>query len=45
MGGIQAAVNAQKAASELEGNLYDSIFDNAGGLFGSLFDSLRPTPD
>jgi hypothetical protein len=45
MGGIQAAVNAQKAASELEGNLYDSIFDNAGGLFGSFFDSLRPTPD
>ena len=45
MGGIQAAVNAQKAASELEGNLYDSIFDNAGGLFGSLYDSLRPTPD
>jgi hypothetical protein len=41
MGGIQAAVNAQKAASELEGNLYDSIFDNAGGLFGSFFDSLR----
>jgi hypothetical protein len=45
MGGIQAAVNAQKAASELEGNLYDSIFDNAGGLFGGLFNSLRPTPD
>lgn len=41
MGGIQAAVNAQKAASELEGNLYDSIFDNAGGLFGSFFDELR----
>ena len=33
LGGIQAAVNAQKAASELEGNVIDSIFDNAGGLF------------
>ena len=40
MGGIQAAVNAQKAASELEGNLYDSIFDNAGGLFGNFFDEI-----
>jgi len=33
LGGIQAAVNAQKAASELEGNVIDSIFDNASGLF------------
>jgi hypothetical protein len=33
LGGIQAAVNAQKAASELEGNIIDSVFDNAGGLF------------
>ena len=40
MGGIQAAVNAQKAASELEGNIYDSIFDNAGGLFGNFFNEL-----
>lgn len=33
LGGIQAAVNAQKAASELEGNVIDSLFDNASGLF------------
>ena len=36
LGGIQAAVNAQKAASELEGNLYNSLLDNAGGLFEGL---------
>ena len=36
LGGIQAAVNAQKAASELEGNIIDSVFDNAGGLFDFL---------
>ena len=40
LGGIQAGVNSMKAASELEGNIYDSIFDNAGGLLGGLFDFL-----
>ena len=33
LGGIQAAVNAQKAGAELEGNVWDSIMDNASGLF------------
>lgn len=37
MNGLQAAINAQKSASELEGNLYDAIFDNAGGLLGNFF--------
>jgi len=37
LGGMQTAVNAQKAASELKGNIYDSILDNAGGLFDGLF--------
>ena len=37
LGGLQTAVNAQKAASELKGNIYDSILDNAGGLFDGLF--------
>ena len=37
LGGLQTAVNAQKAASELKGNIYDSILDNAGGLFEGLF--------
>ena len=40
LGGIQAAVNAQKAASELEGNLYDSLLDNASGMFESLLGGL-----
>jgi hypothetical protein len=38
LGGIQAGVNSMKAASELEGNLYDSIFDNVGGLLSGIFD-------
>ena len=33
LGGAQVDVNANKAASELKGNIYDSILDNAGGLF------------
>jgi len=37
LGGLQTAVNAQKAARELKGNIYDSILDNAGGLFDGLF--------
>lgn len=37
LGGMQTAINAQKAASELKGNIYDSILDNAGGLFEGLF--------
>ena len=40
LGGIQAGVNSMKAASELEGNIYDSIFDNAGGLLGGIFGDL-----
>ena len=38
LGGIQAGVNSMKAASELEGNIYDSIFDNVGGLLSGIFD-------
>jgi hypothetical protein len=38
LGGIQAGVNSMKAASELEGNIYDSIFDNVGGLLTGIFD-------
>lgn len=37
LGGRQVGVNAMKAASELEGNLYDSVLDNAfsgNGIFG-----------
>lgn len=41
LGGIQAGVNSMKAASELEGNIYDSIFDNAGSLVGGLFDIFK----
>ena len=41
LGGIQARVNSMKAASELEGNIYDSIFDNAGSLVGGLFDIFK----
>ena len=37
LGGMQTSINAQKAASELRGNIYDSILDNAGGLFEGLF--------
>jgi len=33
LGGAQVDVNANKAAAELKGNIYDSILDNAGGLF------------
>lgn len=33
LGGAQVDVNANKAATELKGNIYDSILDNAGGLF------------
>ena len=41
LGGIQAGVNSMKAASELEGNIYDSIFDNAGSLVGGFFDLFK----
>ncbi|MCH1599061.1 MAG: hypothetical protein L7S70_01585 [Pseudomonadales bacterium] len=37
LGGMQTSINAQKAASELRGNIYDSILDNAGGLLEGLF--------
>lgn len=39
LGGRQVGVNAMKAASELEGNLYDSVLDNAfqgNGIFGKI---------
>lgn len=36
LGGSQVGVNAMKTASELEGNLYDSVLDNLGE--GGLFD-------
>ena len=36
LGGSQVGVNAMKTASELEGNLYDSVLDNLGD--GGLFD-------
>ena len=36
LGGAQVDVNANKAASELKGNIYDSILDNAGGMFDFL---------
>lgn len=36
LGGVQAAVNAKKASSELRGNIIDSILDNSGGFWDSL---------
>ena len=33
LGGAQVDINAKKASSELEGNIYDSILDNAKGMF------------
>jgi hypothetical protein len=37
LGGAQVDVNAKKASSELRGNIIDSILDNAGGLWDSIF--------
>jgi hypothetical protein len=37
LGGAQVDVNAKKAASELRGNIIDSILDNAGGFWSSIF--------
>lgn len=37
LGGAQVDVNAQKASSELKGNLINSILNNAGGLWDSIF--------
>lgn len=37
LGGAQVDVNAKKAASELRGNIIDSILDNAGGFWNTLF--------
>jgi hypothetical protein len=37
LGGAQVDVNAKKAASELRGNIIDSILDNAGGFWASIF--------
>lgn len=39
MGGIQADINAQKAATEMYGNMFDSIMDNSGSV-GSSLDSI-----
>ena len=36
LGGRQVGVNAMKAASELEGNLYDSVLDNLSSEYGIL---------
>jgi hypothetical protein len=36
LGGVQAAVNAKKASSELRGNIIDSILDNSGSFWDSL---------
>jgi hypothetical protein len=36
LGGAQVDVNAQKASSELRGNIIDSILDNAGGFWKSI---------
>jgi hypothetical protein len=40
LGGVQTEVNAYKAASELRGNVIDSILDNIGGSTG-LFSFLN----
>ena len=45
LGGAQVDVNAQKASSELKGNLINSILNNAGGLWDSIFNiPTPPTP-
>ena len=36
LGGSQVGVNAMKTASELEGNLYDSVLDNLSSQYGIL---------
>ena len=36
LGGAQVDVNAQKAASELQGNIYDSLLDNSQSFFDFL---------
>lgn len=33
LGGAQVDINAQKASSELKGNIYDSILDNSASIF------------
>lgn len=37
LGGAQVDVNAKKAASELRGNIIDSILDNAAGFWNTIF--------
>jgi hypothetical protein len=37
LGGAQVDVNAQKASTELKGNIINSILGNAGGLWKSIF--------
>lgn len=36
LGGVQAAVNAKKASSELRGNIIDSILDNSGSFWDAI---------
>ena len=38
LGGAQVDMNAQKAAAELKGNIYDSILDNSKSMFESILD-------
>jgi len=45
LGGIQADINAQKAATELYGNMFDSIMDNSGAMgkgLDNLWDKYSP---
>ena len=41
LGGIEAAVNAKKAASEMKASIFDSILDNAGGLFSGIIPGVE----
>ena len=44
LGGIQADINAQKAATELYGNMFDSILDNSGQVGAGLDDIFSQLP-
>lgn len=41
LGGVQANINAQQAASQLYGNLFDSISDNAGAIGAGIDDGVN----
>ncbi len=45
LGGVQAAVNAKKASSELQGNIIDSILDNSGSFWESLLGDVTLLED